>query len=114
MRRIRLGKTGLDVHQLGFGGIPIQRLTLARAVRVVQAAVDTGVDFFDTARGYDDSEMKIGRALRSGGRRDRVILASKCMILDREGMMRAIEESLRALSTDRIDLYQLHGINSWE
>jgi hypothetical protein len=114
MRRIRLGKTGLEVNQLGFGGIPIQRLTVARAVRVVQAAADAGVDFFDTARGYDDSEDKIGRALRAGSRRDRVVLASKCMTLDRAGMTRAIDESLKALRTDWIDLYQIHGINSWE
>lgn len=109
---IRLGRTELSVGQLGFGGIPIQRLTRARAVRLIEAAVDRGITFFDTARGYSDSEDKLGAALKH--RRDQVVLASKSPALDADGMRQALDASLTALRTDRIDLYQLHNLMTWD
>ena len=75
MEQVRLGKTDLVVSRVGFGGIPIQRLTENEAVRVVQACVDMGVTFIDTANGYTTSEERIGKAL--AGRRDEVVIATK-------------------------------------
>lgn len=112
MLTARLGKTRLVVNRLGFGGIPIQRLPPARAIRLVQEAIDRGVNFFDTARAYADSEDKIGRAL-GRRRRDRIILATKTRETTAAGMAAAIDLSLKDLRTDRIDLYQIHGIDSW-
>ncbi|MDD4745609.1 MAG: aldo/keto reductase, partial [Eubacteriales bacterium] len=62
MTQITLGKTGLRVEQNGFGALPLQRISHAEAVRLLQAAHDGGMTFFDTARGYTDSEEKLGLA----------------------------------------------------
>ena len=62
MKSVRLGKTGLMVSRVGFGGIPIQRLTEAEAVLVLQRCLDLGVTFLDTANGYSTSEERIGKA----------------------------------------------------
>ncbi len=105
-----LGRTGLTVSVIGFGGIPIQRLDATAAERVLHGALDSGITFIDTARGYTDSEEKIGRAL--SGRRGEFVLASKAMSRDSAGMTAELETSLRHLRTDRIDLYQLHAIGS--
>jgi len=107
LKRRTLGRTGLDVSVIGFGGIPIQGVDGAEADRIVAAALDVGIDFIDTARGYTDSETKLGRALR--GRREGVVLASKSMERTAEGMARDIERSLANLRTDMIDLYQVHN-----
>lgn len=105
-----LGRTGLTVSAIGFGGIPIQGLTPLEAGRVLNAALDAGINFIDTARGYTDSEAKIGRALRE--RRSEYILATKALSRDADGMARELAESLRNLQTDHIDLYQLHAVGS--
>ncbi len=112
LERRRLGRTGLEVSCLGFGGIPIQRVGREEAVRVVREALDLGVDFIDTAHGYGDSEEKIGEAL--AGRGDRVVLASKTGRRDAEGVRAEFEESLSRLRVDTIDLYQLHCVNRVE
>lgn len=109
---IELGSTGLEVCRVGFGGIPIQRLGVKDACEVVGAALEGGVDFIDTARGYTDSEEKIGRVLESW--RGRVVVATKSMARTRPEMMRDIEISLGNLGVDRIDLYQCHNISSQE
>ena len=75
MQRVRLGKTNLEVSRIAFGGIPIQRLTEAEAVGVVQHCIDVGVNLLDTANGYTTSEERIGKAI--DGRRERVIIATK-------------------------------------
>ena len=103
-----LGRTGLRVSSLGFGGIPIQRLDTPEAVRVIHAAVDTGINFFDTARAYTDSEIKLGLAL--SGKRDKVLIASKTLARTAEAMAADIAVSLRNLQTDVIDLYQMHNV----
>ena len=74
MNKVRLGRTGLMVSALGFGGIPIQRLTTAEAVAVVRASLDAGINFVDTAHGYSNSEERIGLAIQ--GRREEIGRAS--------------------------------------
>ena len=110
MDRRRLGRTDLEVSVIGLGGIPIQGLDDARATDVIAAAVDAGIDFFDSARGYTDSEAKLGRALAP--HRDRVTLATKSMARGADEMRADVERSLGELATDRIDLYQLHNVAS--
>lgn len=73
IKTVRLGRTGLQVSRVGFGGIPIQRLAEQQAIRVVRRCLEMGVTFFDTANGYTTSEARIGRAL--AGRREGVVLA---------------------------------------
>lgn len=114
MRTKRLGKTNLQVSVIGLGGIPLQRLKEEQAGEVVKAAVDAGINFIDTARGYTVSEEYIGAALEKYGLHDRVHLATKTMVRDYEGMKKEIETSLRNLRTDYIDLYQAHLIKTAE
>ncbi|MFI5330700.1 MAG: aldo/keto reductase [Desulfobaccales bacterium] len=109
MRYRVLGKTGLEVSEVGFGAIPIIRLSLDEAVRVLRRALDRGVTFYDTAHMYVDSEEKIGQAF--DGRRHQVILASKTAQRDRQGARENLELSLRRLRTDYLDLYQLHMVS---
>lgn len=106
-----LGKTGLQVSVIGFGGIPIQRIDAAGTRVLLEYLAEKGVNFIDTARGYTVSESYLGEAL-SGGLRERFFLATKSMSRDRAGMARDIETSLSNLQTDHIDLYQLHNIKS--
>lgn len=116
MRHVTLGKTGLTVSALGFGGIPIQRLSNDEAVAVIRASLDLGVTFIDTATGYSDSQAKIGLALE-GYPRDKVVLASKSGNGTRTGILDDIQRGLEAMRTDYIDLYQLHGVSTtdkWE
>ncbi|MGE5554254.1 MAG: aldo/keto reductase [Betaproteobacteria bacterium] len=108
MNRRRLGRTGLTVSLLGLGGIPIQRVSPAEAERVVAAALEAGVTFFDTARNYTDSEAKFGAALRPV--REGVVLATKTLARTAEAARADLAESLRQLGTDYIDLYQLHNV----
>jgi aryl-alcohol dehydrogenase-like predicted oxidoreductase len=113
MQKRRLGKTGLGVSVVGFGGIPIISRSRNEAEKVVSYAYDKGINFFDTARAYGDSEDKIGAALKDV--RDEVIIATKTHQRTKESAARAgLKQSLRNLQTDRIDLVQLHGIDSEE
>jgi predicted aldo/keto reductase-like oxidoreductase len=112
MRAVRLGKTGLAVSRVGFGGIPIQRLTEAEAVRLVQRCLDLGVTFLDTANGYTTSEERIGRAIT--GRRDGIILATKSAARDGAKAQEHLELSLRRLNVETIDLWQFHNVSSFE
>ncbi len=110
MRHVTLGKTGLSVSAVGFGGIPIQRISQAEAVETIHAALDCGVNFIDTAAGYTDSQVKIGAAIK--GRRGGLVIASKTGAKTREGMLADIERSRREMDCEVIDLYQLHGVSS--
>lgn len=109
MRYRKLGKTGLEVSEVGFGGIPIMRLTADEAVQVLRHALDRGVTFYDTANAYNDSEEKMGLAF--AGQRDKVVIATKTMKRDAAGALAHLEQSLRSLRTDYIDLYQLHQVS---
>lgn len=115
MRYLNLGSTGLNVSEVGFGAIPIIRLEPAAAVAVLHQALARGINFFDTAHLYMDSEEKIGAAF--DGQRRQVILATKTMKRDGPGATEDLELSLRRLRTDYLDLYQLHMVNQesdWE
>jgi predicted aldo/keto reductase-like oxidoreductase len=109
MRSRILGKTGLEVSEVGFGAIPIIRLSHDEAVRVLRRALDRGITLYDTAHLYVDSEDKIGQAFQ--GARSGVVLASKTIKRDRRGAQEDLELSLRRLRTDYLDLYQLHQVS---
>lgn len=104
-----LGKTGLQVSRMGFGGLPIQRTDDAACREILMRLADLGVNYIDTARAYTVSEEYIGKSLT--GMRDKFILATKSMAKDMESMARDIETSLRNLQTDYIDIYQIHNPN---
>lgn len=107
MEYVTLGKTGLRVSRVGFGGIPIQRITSEACSALFDSVVEAGINYIDTARAYTVSEAYLGEALR--GRRDQFILATKSMARTREAMEKDIEASLKNLQTDYIDLYQIHN-----
>lgn len=107
MEKTRLGRTGLEVTRTGFGVLPLQRVDRDEAVRILRRAYDAGITFYDTARGYTDSEEKIGHALADV--RDRVIIATKTGATTRQGVLADLHTSLRALRTDYVDLLQLHN-----
>jgi len=107
---MRLGKTHLEVSRVGFGGLPIQRLQTSEAESVVRHAFDLGINFFDTARAYPTSEKRIGNALRS--QRGRVVIATKTLARDGTAATADLRESLRALRTEYIDLWQLHNVST--
>ena len=102
-----LGKTGLEISRLGFGGIPIQKIDAEGTRVLVGELVDKGVNFIDTARGYTVSEEYLGYALE--GVRDKFVLATKSMARTKEAMASDIDVSLRNLRTNYIDLYQIHN-----
>ena len=109
MKTITLGKTGLQIAPIGFGGIPIQRITAEDTVKLFDLMIEKGINYLDTARGYTVSESYIGEAIK--GRRDKFVLATKSMSRDYEGMKRDIGISLNNLQTNYIDLYQVHNPN---
>lgn len=102
-----LGKTGLKISRLGFGGIPIQRIDATGTKTLVQELLKAGVNYIDTARGYTVSEEYLGEALE--GIREHFVLATKSMSRTKDAMARDIETSLHNLRTDYIDLYQVHN-----
>ncbi|MFA7463350.1 MAG: aldo/keto reductase, partial [Anaerovoracaceae bacterium] len=110
MQYVRLGKTGLNVSPVAFGGIPIQRGTAEDTKAIVDKMEELGMNYIDTARGYTVSEEYLGAALQ--GRRERFILATKSMVRDCSGMKKEVDVSLEKLRTDYIDLYQIHNIKT--
>ena len=105
-----LGKTGLTVSTLGFGGIPIQRIDAQGTKILMQKLMENGVNYIDSARGYTVSEEFLGQALE--GIRDKFVIATKSMARDKETMARDIDISLKNFRTDYIDLYQVHNPNA--
>ena len=105
-----LGKTGLRVSVMGFGGIPIQRIDAAGTKPLIHRLMEAGVNYIDTARGYTVSEEYLGEALE--GIRQNFILATKSMARDKASMEKDIATSLKNLRTDYIDLYQIHNPNA--
>ena len=115
VKSVRLGKSELQASRIGFGGIPIQRLTEPEAIRVVQRCLELGVTFLDTANGYTTSENRIGRALATlAGRREEVIVATKTSARDRATALEHLELSLKRLNVDVIDLWQLHNVSTFQ
>ncbi|MBQ7341215.1 MAG: aldo/keto reductase [Oscillospiraceae bacterium] len=102
-----LGKTGLKISRMGFGGIPIQKIDAEGTKPLIKMLLDKGINYIDTARGYTVSEEYLGIALE--GVRDKFVLATKSMARTKEAMAKDIEISLKNLKTDYIDLYQVHN-----
>ena len=109
MRYRVLGSTGLNVSVIGYGAIKLPEIAQAQATGALNRALDLGVNFIDTARGYKDSETKIGVALK--GRRKEYYIATKTPSRDYAGAMADIEKSLNELQCDSVDLLQLHSVS---
>ncbi len=107
MVNVRLGSTGITVNKNGFGALPIQRVSMDEAIRLLHRAFDGGIRFYDTARLYTDSEEKLGQAFPD--RRSRIFLASKTGAVTAEGFWKDLETTLKNLNTDYLDIYQFHN-----
>ncbi len=107
---VNLIPIGVNILRMGMGGIPIQRLDAQCSEKVLEKAVENGINFFDTARIYTDSESKFGRVLSR--HRDRVVIASKSFSREAGAIGRDIDDSLQQLRTDHIDIYQCHNVAS--
>ncbi|MBE5780987.1 MAG: aldo/keto reductase [Clostridiales bacterium] len=108
MEKMRLGRTDLMVTRTSFGALPIQRDDMDTAVSILRRAYDAGINYFDTARAYTDSEEKLAKAL--GHVRHDIVISTKTQAKTKEGMLKDLDTSLKMLNTDYIDLYQLHNI----
>lgn len=108
MKKIPLGKTGLLVTKTAMGCLPVQRCDEDYAVKLLRAAYEGGINYFDTANAYTDSEKKIGLALSDV--RDKIVISTKSQARDKDGVLRHIEQSLRSMRTDHIDLFQFHQV----
>ncbi|MBR6152313.1 MAG: aldo/keto reductase [Lachnospiraceae bacterium] len=104
---VRLGNTGIEVPKNAFGALPVQRVTLEEAVMLLRKAYDGGMRFFDTARFYTDSEVKLGAAFE--GMREKVYIATKTGATTVEQFWKDLQTSLQNLRTDYVDLYQFHN-----
>ncbi|MCI9602033.1 MAG: aldo/keto reductase [Lachnospiraceae bacterium] len=107
MVNVRLGSTRITVNKNGFGALPIQRVSMEEAIRLLHRAFDGGIRFYDTARLYTDSEEKLGQAFPD--RRSRIFLASKTGAVTAEGFWKDLETTLKNLKTDYLDIYQFHN-----
>lgn len=107
MQTVVLGQTGIEVSKNGFGALPIQRIPKEDAVHLIRKAYEAGINYFDTARWYTDSEEKLGAALQ--GIREHVIISTKTGAQKAEDFWKDLETSLTMLQTDYIDIYQFHN-----
>lgn len=107
MQQVTLGKTNITVNKNGFGALPIQRISMEDAGALARKAFDAGINFFDTARAYTDSEEKLGEALSDV--REQIYIATKTAAGNAEEFWKDLETSLRNLKTDYIDIYQFHN-----
>lgn len=106
---MRLGKTNLEVNKNGFGALPIQRRNEEDSIEILKTAYDNGIDFYDTARFYTDSEEKLGKAFEDV--RENIYIATKTGMETVEEFWSDLETSLKNLRTDYVDLYQFHNIS---
>ena len=107
MDKIRLGRTNIIVSKNGFGALPVQRVSMDEAKKILRKAYDGGINYFDTARFYTDSEEKMGEALADV--RENIIISTKTMATTVEGFWKDLNTSLSLLKTDYIDIYQFHN-----
>ena len=107
MPTVTLGRTGITVNKNGFGALPIQRVSMEEAKRILRRAYDGGIRFFDTARGYTDSEEKLGAALSDV--RGEIYISTKTHAQTADAFNRELEQSLRSLRTDYVDIIQFHN-----
>jgi predicted aldo/keto reductase-like oxidoreductase len=109
MKNITLGMTGITTPQNAFGALPIQRVSLETAVKLLRRAHEGGMTFFDTARAYSDSEIKVGAAFE--GMRDKVYIASKTQAKTPDQFWKDLDTTLTNLKTDYLDIYQFHCVS---
>ena len=107
--KVLLGTTGIKVDKNGFGALPVQRVSFNEAIKLLGMAFDGGIEFFDTARFYTDSEEKLGAAFKE--KRHQIVIASKTMAKTVADFWKDLENSLKNLGTDYIDVYQFHNPN---
>ncbi len=107
MTKVTLGRTGITANKNGFGALPVQRVGFGQARTILRKAYDNGIDFFDTARSYSDSEEKIGYSLSDV--RGRITIATKTPSTTAEGFWKDLETSLRLMKTDYVDILQFHN-----
>ncbi|MBN1436799.1 MAG: aldo/keto reductase [Sedimentisphaerales bacterium] len=110
--RRMLGRTGMEVSRIGFGGILVKGAQERQAAELVAESVERGVNYFDVAPSYGDAELKLGPALKPF--RDKVFLACKTVERDAAGARKDLEGSLKRLGTDHFDVYQLHALTDVE
>ena len=107
MLQVRLGKTEYVVNKNGFGALPIQRISEADSTRLLRRAFENGIDYYDTARFYTDSESKLGAAFQQV--RDKIVISTKTAALKAADFWKDLETSLRNLRTDHVEIYQFHN-----
>lgn len=107
MNKVTLGKTKITVNKNGFGALPIQRVTSDDAVMILRKAYQNGIQFFDSARAYSDSEEKLGKAFSDV--REHIYISTKTMATNVEDFWKDLDMSLKMLKTDYIDIYQFHN-----
>ena len=107
MDMVTLGRTGITVNKNGFGALPIQRISQEDAVFQARKAYKAGIRFFDTARAYTDSEMKLGEAI--DGIHSEIYIATKTAAQNAEEFWKDLHTSLNNLRTDYVDIYQFHN-----
>ncbi len=112
MKKRPLGSTGIEVAPVGLGSAQLGSSQYDHAKEIVFRALDLGVNYFDTAQGYWDSEIKLGKALK--GQREGVIVSSKTGAKTKEGAAQHVRESLEKLQTDYIDNYHLHALSDMD
>ncbi|SMG11951.1 Predicted oxidoreductase [Dethiosulfovibrio salsuginis] len=107
MEKMMLGKTGLEVTRTSFGALPIQRIPLKDAAYLLRKAYDCGINYFDTARAYSDSEEKIGAGL--GDVRERIVISTKSHSSTPQELREHVETSLSKMKTNYVDILQFHN-----
>lgn len=107
IQKVRLGRTDLWVTKTAFGALPVQRVSTEDAAKLLRRAYENGINYFDTANAYTDSEEKIGVALKDV--RQNIVISTKSAGTDKETVLAHIQESLRRMQTDYIDLFQFHN-----
>lgn len=107
MDYVTLGRTEIKVCKNGFGALPIQRISFDSAKEILLHACNSGINFFDTARFYTDSEEKIGYALSDV--RDKIYIATKTAAQNADDFWKDLNTSLNNMKTDYIDIYQFHN-----
>ena len=106
------GKNKLKISAVGLGGISIRGLGFKESSRIINVAIDKGVNYFDVAPGYGDAQELMGKGLEN--KRSNIFLACKSKFRTAKESKKDLEESLRTLKTDYFDLYQLHGMKTKE
>jgi predicted aldo/keto reductase-like oxidoreductase len=112
MKTVTLGKTGIKVRQLGFGAMYIPRVSVEESDKILLRALEKGINYFDTASAYEDSEEKLGRILSKRKRSDFTILSrSHSWKMGLDDFKKDFEQSFKRLNIETIDFYGFHAVN---